>query len=132
MTLERAPTSPAMTSTSAPRRRARAAMSPATCGWCSTWRSDEKQRRIRQRLRLAFFCSRRAQSHTIQAMQRVFMPCVLALTLGAGACGRGHGELAPPTYEDDPAARAALVAAAMDGYRAGFLLTWNGRRIGEA
>lgn len=62
-------------------------------------------------------------------MQRRF----LLLCALCAACGPGRSrELAPPTYEDDPAARAALVATAMEGYRAAFVLTWNGRRIGEA
>jgi transglutaminase-like putative cysteine protease len=57
---------------------------------------------------------------------------IQVLVLLLAACSHGRVELAPPTSEDDPAARAALVASAMEGYRAAFVLTWNGRRIGEA
>lgn len=39
---------------------------------------------------------------------------------------------APPSDEDDPAARAGLLGAALDGYHASYVLTWNGARIGEA
>lgn len=60
-------------------------------------------------------------------------PALAATVLALVACGRGSShELAPPTYEDDPAARAALVAGALDGWKAGYVLTWNGQRIGEA
>jgi hypothetical protein len=53
--------------------------------------------------------------------------------LGLAACPRGGGaNLAPPRDEDDPAARAVLVASALDGYHAEYELTWRGRRIGEA
>ncbi len=44
----------------------------------------------------------------------------------------GAPSLAPPLDEDDPAARRGLVGDALDGYRAAYLLTWNGARIGEA
>jgi hypothetical protein len=54
------------------------------------------------------------------------------VALLAGCASSGARDLAPPSYEDDPAARATLVAGAMDGYRAEFVLTWQGRRIGEA
>ena len=57
----------------------------------------------------------------------------LAIVTLVAACAHGGGrDLAPPTNEDDPAARAALVASAMEGYSGAFVLTWNGRRIGEA
>jgi transglutaminase-like putative cysteine protease len=57
---------------------------------------------------------------------------ILVLALIVPGCGHARTPLAPPVSEDDPAARAALVASAMEGYRAAYVLTWNGRRIGEA
>lgn len=59
-------------------------------------------------------------------------PRLCALILGACAATPGGRGVAPPAYEDDPAARAGLLGAALDGYRAAFVLTWNGERIGEA
>lgn len=43
-----------------------------------------------------------------------------------------HHRLTPPSDEDDPAARAALLGNALDGYHAEYVLAWNGARIGEA
>jgi hypothetical protein len=48
------------------------------------------------------------------------------------ACAAGPKHLAPPDDQDDPAARSALLASALEGHRAAFVLTWNGERIGEA
>lgn len=54
---------------------------------------------------------------------------VAALAFG---CSTARPDLRPPPAEDDPAARAALVASAFDGHRAAFELRWEGRRIGDA
>jgi hypothetical protein len=56
-----------------------------------------------------------------------------ALVLVACACAATpRPRLAPPGEEDDPAARAELLAGALEGWRASYVLTWNGARIGEA
>lgn len=60
-----------------------------------------------------------------------------ALALGLGlallpACGARQGGLAASPEVDDPAARASLVAPALDGYSASYVLLWQGARVGEA
>ena len=57
-------------------------------------------------------------------------PLVLAV-LCACAHSAPHS-VAPIDDVDDPAARSGEVAAALDGYHAGFKLLWNGKRIGDA
>jgi hypothetical protein len=66
--------------------------------------------------------------------ERMLRRAALVLLLAAplGACGPSKKDLAPPNYEDDPAARSAMLASALEGHRAAFVLTWNGQRIGEA
>jgi hypothetical protein len=54
------------------------------------------------------------------------------LLLMAAACAGGRHDLRPPDDVDDPSARADLMAAALEGYSASYVLTWNGARIGEA
>jgi transglutaminase superfamily protein len=56
--------------------------------------------------------------------------CAIAVPAGcaSGTASRSVVEL----DVDDPAARAAVLAPALDGYHAAFLLAWNGARIGEA
>lgn len=56
----------------------------------------------------------------------------LVLAWVAAACGGRQGSTTPPLEVDDPAARAAQVAPALDGYEAAYVLTWQGTRMGEA
>lgn len=66
-------------------------------------------------------------------MSTQFRQLLAALALAVcTACGGGARQLAPPVDVDDPAARADLMAPALDGYRAAYVLRWNGRRIGDA
>jgi Transglutaminase-like superfamily len=53
------------------------------------------------------------------------------LALTTACAGRAHAP-AGATDVDDPAARASATAPALEGYRADFVLSWNGQRIGEA
>ena len=50
----------------------------------------------------------------------------------AAACAGSTPRAATPDDIDDPAARASALAPALEGYRADFILSWNGARIGEA
>ena len=63
-------------------------------------------------------------------------PGVLFWTLCVGLLGGCAGSQTdsslPPVEEDDPAAQASHMAPALDGYRATFLLFWQGERVGEA
>jgi hypothetical protein len=53
------------------------------------------------------------------------------LALAAACAGRApHAVTAEDV--DDPAAKASALAPALEGYRADFVLSWNGARIGEA
>src|SRR5215510_6057289 len=56
----------------------------------------------------------------------------IVVALAAVACAGSAASLRPPSDEDDPAARAGQVAPALDGYRASYVLLWQGARIGEA
>jgi hypothetical protein len=62
-------------------------------------------------------------------MRAVSFAVGVCLVIG---CASAPRQLLPPPSEDDPAARAALVAGALDGHQAAFVLTWEGRRIGDA
>lgn len=59
-------------------------------------------------------------------------PPALALSILCACAHGGTGRLAPSDDVDDPAARSAEVASALDGYHATYKLTWNGQRIGDA
>ena len=61
----------------------------------------------------------------------IFLGAALAAVSG---CARSHPaeRRAPVEDVDDPAARAAILAPALDGYQAVFILTWDGHRIGDA